>query len=627
MPDLLTTSLTGMLAFQRALEVTGHNIANANTPGYSRQVATFGTRLGSGADNVYIGGGTRITSIKRVYDGMLVEQLRASTTGQFRFGILDQLAGRMDSLLADADTGLNTGLQSFFNGVQDLGNDPSSIPIRQALLGEADGLAGRFTSLDGRLDELDSEVNGRLKQAVSDINRLADAIADVNDRIALAGPAAQPNDLLDQRDQLVLELSGLVSVTSTRQDDGSLNVFIGSGQPLVVGTDVQRLGIRGGEFDPTRATIVYEGASGATPLDTSLTGGTLGGLLEFRSRMLDPARQSLGQTAIAFVNRFNEQHAAGMDLRGNLGGDFFGIAPPTVLTSSTNAGSGNATATISDLGALTGADYVLQYDGAAYSLVRPDTGAAVPMTGSGTAGDPFVADGMEIVTSGAPAAGDRLLIRSGADAAASIETLITDPQAIAMAAPTRVSAGIDNIGNASVTSTSIADATNPDLLTGAVIEFTSPTAYTIDGAGSFTYTEGDPIVINGTEITISGVPAAGDRFTIEPNYGAVGDNSNGLLLADIQSLGLLEGGSISINQNYAQLVSSVGSTTRQIQASLDAQNVVQANAENAVASTSGVNLDEEAAKLIRYQQSYQAVAQVVSVASTLFDSLLNATSR
>ncbi len=201
MPDLLNTSLTGMLAFQRALEVTGHNIANANTPGYSRQVATFTSRIGSGADNVYIGGGTQIKSVRRIYDAMLVEQLRNSTTGQFRFGILDQLASRMDTLLADPDTGLNTGLQSFFGSVQDLANDPSSIPSRQALIGEAQGLVARFGSLDQRLDEMESELNGRLRQSVNEINQLADAIADLNDQIALAGVDAQPNDLLDQRDQ------------------------------------------------------------------------------------------------------------------------------------------------------------------------------------------------------------------------------------------------------------------------------------------------------------------------------------------------------------------------------------------------------------------------------------------
>lgn len=628
MPDILNTSLTGMLAFQRALNVTSNNIANANTPGYSRQVAEFSARIGAGAGNTYIGGGTQISSIKRIYDNMLGEQLRTATTGEVRFSTLNSLAGRIDTLLADPNTGLNTGLQSFFDAVQDLANDPASTPTRQALLGEADGLVNRFQSLDRRLNELDGEVNQRLRLAVDDINRLAAAIANVNDRIAAtsAGGPASP-DLLDERDRLVLSLSEQVSVTTSLQDDGTMSVFIGSGQSLVVGNRAQGLSVKGSEFDPTRLNIVYDGDAGATPLDNSMTGGAIGGLLEFRSKMLDPARQSLGQTAVAFANSFNLQHNAGMNLRGELGADFFAIDPPAVLTSAGNTGSGSASVVIADLGAYTGADYVLEFDGSNYRLTRADTGTVIPLSGSGTAGDPFVGDGMEIEVGGAAAAGDRLLIQTGQAAASSIRTVITEPLDIAMASPTRSSAAFANTGDARISAATVTDHTDPSLLATSVIQFIDPTTYTINGAGAFPYTDGDPIVVNGTEVTISGAPLAGDEFTIEANFGASGDNSNGLRLVDIQSRGVLDGGVVSINENYGQLVAGVGGTTHQIQANLDAQDIVRRNAEDAVLANSGVNLDEEAAKLIRYQQAYQAVAQVVGVAKTLFDSLLNATSR
>ena len=628
MADLLNTSLTGMRAFQRALEVTSHNIANANTPGYSRQVAEFTTREGQGSGNGYIGSGTQISTVKRIYDSMLGEQLRISTTGLTRFQTIESLAGRMDSLLADPDTGLNDGLQSFFNAVQDLANDPSSIPTRQALLGEAQGLAGRFRSLDQRLGELEGEVNQRVGIAVTDINRLAAGIADLNDKIALAqGIGQPPNDLLDERDRLVLQLSEQVSVSTAIQDDGAMNVFIGSGQSLVVGSNVESLSVQTSEFDPTRTVVAYEGAAGSTPLDTSLTGGTLGGLLEFRSYQLDPARQSLGQTALAFASSFNEQHMSGMDLRGNLGGDFFSVGDPVSLYSSRNTGTGTATATVADTNAYTGADYILSYDGAAYSLTRADTNQAITLTGSGTAADPFIADGIAIEVGGAPAAGDRVMIRTGAGLANSIQTVVDDPQAVAMAAPTRSSFDLANTGQASISAARVVDRTDPGLLTPAVIEFTGPGTYSINGAGAFAYTDGNPIVINGTEVTISGAPAVGDRFTIDPNFGAAGDNSNGLVLAQIQSVGVLEGGTISVNENYGRLVSDVGATTRQVQANVDAQSVLVNNAQDEVLATSAVNLDEEAAKLVRYQQAYQAVAQVVAVASTLFDTLIDATRR
>ncbi len=628
MPDILNTSLTGMLAFQRALQVTSHNISNANTPGYSRQVAEFSARVGSGGGNTYVGGGTQISTIKRIYDDLQGEQLRTSTTGLARFDTLSTLTSRIDVLLSDADAGLNTGLQSYFNSLQDLANDPSSISVRQALIGEAEGLASRFQTIDRQLGELDDEVNGRIRLAVDEINGLAQSIADVNDKIALAGNAVTPpNDLLDERDRLVLKLSELVAVDTTVQNDGTMSVFIASGQSLVLGARANTLGVTGSEFDLTRLRVVYQGSAGDSPLDTSAAGGALGGLLDFRSSILDPARQSLGQTATALASALNEQHASGMDLRGNLGGDLFSVSPPAVLPSSRNVGTPGATVSVTDLGQLTGADYVLEYDGAAYSLSRADNGQPIPLAGTGTALDPFVAEGISIVASGAPAAGDRLLIRTGQNAAGSIRSVITDPQSIAMAAPTRSSASLGNIGDATISAAAIVDRTDPGLLNTAVIEFTGPATYSINGAGAFAYTDGDPIVVNGSTVTINGTPAVGDQFTIEANYGASGDNSNGLLMADLQSVGILDGGTISINENYGQLVSNVGATTHQLQARVDAQTVVKSNAEAAVSATSAVNLDEEAANLIKYQQAYQAVAQVISVVSTMFDTLLAATRR
>lgn len=628
MAGILNISLSGMRAFQTALDVTGHNIANANTPGYSRQVANFSARPGTGSGVGYVGAGTQIATIERMYDALQVEQLRNSTAGYSRLNALNNLSSRIDTLLADADTGLNSGLQSYFNAMQDLTNDPSSIPTRQALIGEAQSMAARFRSLDGQLSEIENETNGRLELAVDDINRLTTSIAALNDRITLSnGSDNRPNDLLDERDSLVLELSAQASVSTIIQDDGTMSVFMGSGQPLVLGGEARRLGVGGSEFDPTRMTLSYQGPSGSTPLDTNSIGGNLGGLLDFRARILDPARQSLGQTAVAFASTANEQHASGMDLRGNLGGDLFSIDDPTVLPSSNNTGSATATVSVTDLGALSGADYVLEFDGAAYSLTRRDSNTPVALTGTGTAVDPLVGDGLSIVVGGSPAAGDRLLVRSAHDAAGSVTSIVTDPQALAIAAPTRTLASLGNIGNAIISNATVVDPTVPGFLSTSVIEFTAPGTYSINGAGSFAYTDGSPIVVNGSTFAISGTPAAGDQFTLEANYGAAGDNANGLLLADIQSQGILDGGSISISENYGRLVSSVGATTHQIQSNLDAQGVVLQNAEDTVLATSAVNLDEEAANLVKYQQAYQAIAQVVGVANSLFDSLLNATRR
>ncbi|MDJ0757815.1 MAG: flagellar hook-associated protein FlgK [Woeseiaceae bacterium] len=624
---ILNISMTGLAAFQRALDVTSHNIANANTEGYSRQITTLASRIGATAGDGTVGAGVRVSQIKRSYDGLVVRQLQGATTGVGRLEILDEMTNRVNSLLADPDTGLNSSLQTFFGSVQDLTNDPSSVPTRQAMIGQADGLAGRFRAVDNQLSSLNSEVNERVRQAVAEINGLAQSISDVNTKIATAGPDSDPNDLLDLRDRLVLDLSRLVAVQTVAQDDGTLNVFVGSGQGLIIGTEPQQLLVIGNEFDSTEARIAFASDTLLTPLENTLSGGTLGGLMEFRDRVLSPARESLGQTAIAFAQAFNTQHQSGMDLRGALGGDFFSINPPTILPSSANTGLGTATATVIDLGALTGQDYVLTFDGANYNVIDPIDNTSVPFTGLGTPADPFVFGGMSVEVGGAPAAGDRILIRSSRGTAATMQNLMTDPQSVAIAAATRSRMDLNNLGNATLSPAVTVDPADPNLLNTATIEFLDASTYSINGAGSFAYTSGDPIVINGSQVTITGTPDAGDRFVIEANFGSTGDNANGLLLGDVQSVDILDGGIVSINENYGRLVSEIGSTTNQVIAGLDASLAVQRNAEAEVLSVSGVNLDEEAARLVQLQQAYQASAQVISIAATLFDTVLGMTRR
>ena len=629
MGELLSTAVSGMLSYQRALNVVGHNIANVNTPGYSRQVTEFASRPGQATGAGFIGSGVQITTIKRIYDNLLGQQLQTSITGQARLATLGLFASRIDGLLANPETGLSPSIQSFFNSLQDLANDPASLSARQVLLGEAEGFVQRLQAIDGRFREIDAEVNGRLQQSVADINRLATSIAKINNEVVLArGRTGQPpNDLLDQRDGLIRELSGLIGISTTPQDDGAINVFIGTGQSLVVGTQSNTLAVTNNEFDPSRFDVVYRTSGGDSPLDTSLAGGAIGGLLEFRENILDPARQALGETAVALATAFNAQHASGMDLRGALGGDFFALSPTSVLPSSNNAGTGAITASITDVGALAGTEYALEFDGAVYSLRDLKSGQLVAMTGSGTVPDPFLAGGLSIVTSGAPAAGDRFMLRPARDVAAGLSVAVSDVQSIAMAVPTRTLGGSSNIGDAAISAPQIVDSGDAGLLATSVIQFTGANTYSINGAGAFAYTSGEPIVINGSQFTISGVPEIGDQFTLEANTGGFGDNGNGLLLGQIQTQGLLQGGTVSVNDNYGRLIATVGARTSQIHNNLRAQNVILANIEDEVSSKSGVNLDEEAARLIQFQQAYQALAQIVSVASTLFDTLLDAVRR
>ena len=629
MADLLSTGISALNTFKRGLDNSANNIANANTPGYSRQIAEFDELPGQTTPFGYVGNGVQVTTIRRAYDQFLALQLQNTVSGQARLDIMDSLATRVDGLLADPVTGLSPRLQGFYDAVQDVSNEPSSIAARQALIGEAQNLVTGLSSIDGRLDALGGEVDARLKESVGEVNRLASSIARLNDEIVLAqNRTSQPaNGLLDERDQLLRQLAEKIDISTVVQDDGAISVFVGSGQSLVLNNRAEQLATTPDPFDPTRFRVVYRAPGGDVPLADGTIGGEVGGLLDFRSQILDSARSLLGQTALGLALSVNELHGNGVDLNGNAGQAFFNVAPVDTRVSNSNAGSGVATATVADVASLEDTDYLLTFDGASYSLSRSDTGQSVPMTGTGTALDPFIADGVEIVVSGAPVAGDQIMILATRGAASGIELNVSDPREFAAAFPTRTRVGVGNIGNAAISATAIVDGDDPGLLTTATIEFLSPTTYSINGAGSFAYTSGDPIVVNGSQFSITGVPVAGDQFTLEANTGATGDNRNALLLGGLQTRGILDGGLVSVGDNYAGLVADVGNSVSQIRSNLSAQTILLDNVEADIASKSGVNLDEEAAELIRFQQAYEAAAQIIAVTNMLFDTLLGAVRR
>ena len=433
------------------------------------------------------------------------------------------------------------------------------------MLGEAESYLQRLESIDTRFQQVGREVRTRIEESINEVNRLASSIAALNSEIILdEAQSGQPsNDLLDERERLVNQLSERLTISTVVQDNGALNVFIGNGQTLVINERAETLGTVSSEFDATQLSIVYRSPSGDAPIADGSVGGSIGGLLEFRSDTLDPARQTLGKTAIGLAIAFNEQHRSGMDLNGNLGADFFDVTPPTILRSQFNTGTGSVTADFADLSSIEGADYVLGFDGSNYALTRTDTGQAVSLTGSGTALDPFLADGLSIVVGGSPAAGDQFLIRPTRDSASGVSLAIDDPRAIAIAAPTRALVGPNNLGDARTTQTEVADISDPNLLANAVIEFTGPATYSVDGAGSFAYSPGDPITVNGSRFSISGTPQVGDQFLIEANVGGQGDNRNGVELSALQTAGVLDAGRTTVNDSYASLVADVGNDRKQ----------------------------------------------------------------
>ena len=509
-------------------------------------------------------------------------------------------------------------------------NAPASIPARQVLLSEANALKDQLQYFDSRLSDMDAEVNANLKGQVSEINAIAQGIAKLNQDIAtgMARSGGQPpNDLLDQRDQLLDQLAEKVSVNAVKQDGGQVNVFIGNGQPLVLGALASELTTTQDNFDPSRLSLGLKTQGGVVDITSNISGGSLGGVLDFRREMLDPAHNALGRFSVGLAATVNAQNAKGIDLTGVLGGDFFAVGDVEVLPNTLNAGTGTLAVTRGNVGGLTEKDYTLELTGSGWTLRDAINGTTVPMTGTGTVADPFVADGMRLVVGGTASVGDEFLVRPTRSAVADMSVLVTDPASVAAAAPIRSAVNSANLGTGTISAGEVLDGTNAQLRNPVTIQFLTASTYSINGAGSFTYTAGANIDVNGWRVQVSGAPAVGDRFTVSDNTSGSGDNRNALLLADALKRPVLDGGTTSLSDGVSKFVSSIGVSTRQAQVSRDAQAAVHAENEATMDGISGVNLDEEAANLLKYQQAYQAAAQVIRIADTLFQTLLSATGR
>lgn len=625
MPDILSTGSSALMAFQRVLATVSHNVANANTPGYRRQQSHLTSQPGQNYGFGFIGAGVQIRGVSRVNDNLLNMRLLESSGETGHFAELSSLASRVDGLFSDSATNIAKPLSDFLDAAQGVSSDPTSLAARQNFLGRAQTLVTRFHGLDGQLDALNHEVDQRLVSGVSEVNQFTQQIASLNEEIVRQSSSGNPpNDLMDQRDQLIQQLSTKIGVTTVAQDNGALNVFTKSGQTLVLGSHSQTMSTVSDPYQPQRRTLALSSSGGPIALPDSDIGGELGGQLAFRKEVIDPTAAQLGRLATGLTATFNAVHRKGMDLYGALGGDFFTSPTPTVYGNSANAGNANIQATVSNLGNYTGSDMVMSYDGATWTARSASTGAALPLSGSGTAIDPFIVQGMSLVVSGSASAGDSFLVRPGAEAAGQVGLAVQDPKRIAAASPLSATAALSNAGNGSIGPVTVTDASNPNLLTGVNIQFTGPNTYSINGSGSFAYTSGSPIAVNGWQVNISGAPAVGDQFAITPTGPNSSDNANAKVFADLGKQGLFDAGTTSLFQATSQLTAAVGSAASQASYAYDAQETINSQLLSQMEGYSGVNLDEEAATMLQFQQAYQAAARIISVADENFQSLLAA---
>ncbi|MDR6990872.1 flagellar hook-associated protein FlgK [Luteimonas sp. 3794] len=625
MANILSTGTSALLAFQRALSTVSHNVANINTPGYSRQQVDFEARSPQFIGAGYVGRGTQITDVRRVADELANARVIDSGGELARLQQLSSMSGRIDSLMSESTTGVAGLWSNFFDSVSALSSNASAPAERQNMLGQANALTTRFQQLQGQFDQLSKEVDSGLAASAGEVNRLASEIAALNGRIGSAQTAAP--DMLDRRDQMIRDLVALTGGTAVQQDGGAMNVFSAGGQALVVGVQASQLTVIPDSYRPERQQLALQTQGQTIRLDERVMGGRIGGLLEFRSQVLDQTQAELGRIALALGTTFNAGHSAGVDQYGDMGGAFFNIPAPVATGHAANGGTARFSASVADIAAVDGRNLVLQFQGGTWSATDALTGAAKTVTGSGAPGDPLRVGGIALSIDGTAQDGDRFLLQPTAQAARGLAVAITDPGRIAAAAPVQVQATLGNLGSAKPSAVRIVDAANPALRTPSTIEFLDANQYLIDGDGPYPYTPGDTVSANGWSFVLDGIPSAGDTFTMAATAPGSSNNGNAALLAGVDDRAALNGGSLSLNGAISGLTTAVGSAARHASYAAQAQATLHEQATTARESISGVNLDEEAANMLRLQQAYQAAAQIISTADTLFQSLLGAVRR
>jgi flagellar hook-associated protein 1 FlgK len=558
--SVFSVGQSALAAAQAGISTTGHNISNVNTTGYSRQEivqsASAPQQFGSG----YIGQGVEVTTVKRIYNEVLQKQALNAQSSSNASGIYAAKMSKIDSMLSDTDSGLTPALKEFFLSLSKLSANPGDAPTRQTVLSASNSLANRFNNLGSQLSDIQAEVNTQVTNSVSAINTYTAQIAKINDTIEKATNISgqPPNDLLDQRDQLVTELSKYVQTTTTTQGN-SYNVFIGNGQPVVVGNSAYKLSAINSQRENGRVEVAYTGAgtTNAIQLSTStLTGGTLGGLLDFRENSLDKIQSQLGQIAIVLSDTINTQQKLGQDLNGNTGAaltNFFSTSTPMSIPNTLNPSGTTVTlnTSIADTSRLTSSNYELKFDGTNYTLTRLNdntqfTATSLALLNNAPAPGSNV-DGLTFANTGTMQAGDSFLIKPTVNGATSIGFLMTQTSQIAAASATALANGLK------------------------------------------------------------------------------GDGTNALNLNKLETQSLLYNGStnISYSSAFSQLVSETGIKSNEMNVTNKAETNTLDNITKEQESTSGVNLDEEAANLMRYQQAYQAAGKLMQIANQMFSTLLS----
>lgn len=634
MGSIMNIGVGALLANQGALQTVGNNIANVNTPGYSRQSVILQNRPGQFSGSGYFGKGVDILTVARTYSEFLTKQAGVSTAVAAADSTRSDSLSQLENLFQGGANGLGATVSNMLNAFSDITSAPTDLTARSVVLARADDMATRFRDTTTQLNDIKLGTSSQLKTDTTAINNLAKQIAKANDEITLAlGSGHSPNDLLDQRDQLIRDLNKYVQTTNIPATDGSIGIFLASSQPLVLGNRVSPVSIVNDPFnDPAKSKLAITVAGSTNVIDESmLGGGEVAGLLRFQNTDLVEAGNLLGRMAQAIGTKMNEQQALGVDLNGNAGNALFNLASmPNGFPATTNTGTSTLSVSVqtnpSGTTSFIPSDYDFTFTSTtAGTITRLSDGVVTPFTFPAPPSQVQI-DGLNITLSAAAVTGDRFLIKPFSVSAGSIATAFSSPAKLAMASPMAASAGIGNTGSLAVGSLAVRSvpvaASTPVTLT-----FTGPGSYTrSDIAGTFTYTPGQPIEYStapplaGWSLTFQGVPQAGDTYTVAANPSTQLDAGNAQAMLNLRDLAMFDGGPLT--DGYAGLMADIGTKVQSAKSASIVSTNIATNIEKDRTSVSGVNLDEEAARMLQYQQAYQAAGKMMQVAQNIFDTLL-----
>ncbi|KJZ50122.1 MULTISPECIES: flagellar hook-associated protein FlgK [Pseudomonas] len=668
--SLLNIGMSGLSASHASLVTTGNNISNVDTVGYSRQQTVQGTKSSIQNGNVFIGTGTTLADVRRVYNSYLDAQLQTTTSLNGDAQAYLGQATQVDKLLSDSGTGITKTLQSFFSSLQTLSGNANDNASRQALLTNAQGLSSRFNAMSQQLKQQGSYINDQLGSMADQVNKLASTVAAYNKKIGeVSSSGGTPNELLDQRNETIRQLNELVG-TQVTETDGRLDIYLGSGQPLVIGDTVNKLRVAVDPADPTRASIIMDRGSSSIDITGVMSGGQMGGLLRYRTEVLTPAVNNLGRIAMVVADQVNKQLGQGLDQSGNFGAALFNninsaaaISQRSIASANNNPASGNLNVTIKDTSKLQASDYQVTVTATGYNVRRLSDNTDMGNFAFATppAADPVI-DGLSLsLNSGSVAVGDSFKITPTRSGAADMTTVMTDTKTLATSAPLTSTKASGNGGTGAVSQpnlTTTLDIYDPvqrlEVQTAVKTSMpvrmlmTSATAYEVfDSKGNsigtgnivpgqnndlsiavpYTDAGGNAKTFN-VGMTVSGSPASGDSFNISMTAADSTDNRNAQALLGLQTKATVGATAtspgVSFTDAYGGLVSKVGSLTKQGQLDATATDTILTGARNARDSLSGVDLDEEAGNLTKFQQYYTASSQIIKTAQEIFSTLINA---